>query len=366
MSFLDKIAPNFVPRVKENPLNFFDPHNIFGKGGAIERMGGKEQDNKAEDALARAEEAYSGLQAPNLSVSDAADYQDMGAYDPALIEGAKLGDARLADIAQAGDSAFSNISVDPRLKDMQMGSISALDDIIKGGGLNDQDRANLARIQSETAQADRGRREAILQNLGARGMSGSGQELLAQLSSSQAASDRSSQAGLDVAGQAQARALQAIQNQGTMAGNLRSQDYGEQQQLAAAKDAISKFNAGNSMAGNLANAASQNQFALQQANMNQNAQQFNAGAQTDAAKYAQANKQDIANQNVGVRNETQQRRDALPQQNFANQNTIAAGKAGAALPAVNYWDSAAGRKEKERSELLSGAISGASKVAAAL
>ena len=59
-------------------------------------------------------------------------------------------------------------------------------------GLSAIDRAALSEIQNEIAMQERGQRESILQNMAQRGISGSGQELAAQLQSSQAASQLAS------------------------------------------------------------------------------------------------------------------------------------------------------------------------------
>lgn len=155
-------------------------------------------------------------------------------YDPIAAERAAL--------ERVGKSNFEDLSSDPRLKADQMAALSALKELADNGGMTAQDRANLARIQSQVAQADRGRRDAILQNAHARGMSGGGQELLAQLQSSQAATDRSAQQGLDVAGMAQQRALEAMMQSGQLAGNIRGQDWDEAARRAAAMDAINTFN----------------------------------------------------------------------------------------------------------------------------
>src|SRR5690606_33373605 len=67
----------------------------------------------------------------------------------------------------------------------------------------------------------------------------------AKLQSSQAATDRNAQQGLDVAGMAQQRALQAMMERGNMSGQMRGQDFSQQAQIAAAQDAINSFNTAN-------------------------------------------------------------------------------------------------------------------------
>jgi len=184
------------------------------------------------------------------------------------------------------DSGMAGVSTDPRLKEAQMSALASLQGISANGGMTAEDRANLARSQTQAAQADRGRREAILQNANARGMGGSGMELLAQLDSSQAATDRQAQEGLDINGMAQKRALESMMQGGQLAGDMRNQDFGEQSDKARAQDAINQFNTGNkntmnthvadqSFGANQANRDSRQGLAMQNAGMNNQAQVMN-------------------------------------------------------------------------------------------
>lgn len=212
-------------------------------------------------------------------------------------------------------SEFENIQSDPRLKNDQMAALGALQDLANNGGMNATDRANLSRIQSEAAQADRGRREAIQQGMASRGMGGSGMNLLAQLQSSQAATDRQAQQGLDIAGMAQQRALEAMMQGGQLAGNIRGQDFSEAAQRASALDHINQFNASNKLSNDWNNT-----------NMGMDVNKFNAGINNQAATANWGNNQEIANKNVGVKNDAQKVNNIdLPQQGFQNKVTKATG-----------------------------------------
>lgn len=349
-------------------------HDLFGADTRAE-------DRKAAEALAKSTGAWDGLAAPVLKAPEVSSYVDLGAYTPTQVSGPEkvsfnIDPAAQALAAQAGPSAFGNIATDPRLQDAQYQSLGALDEIIKGGGLSAQDQAALSRIQSDVGQADRGRREAILQNLGARGMGGSGQELLAQLSSSQAATDRANQSGLDIAGMGQQRSLDAILNRSNMAGGMQAQDFGQQAQAASAQDIIGRFNAGNTQQTALANMGAQNdinakraagKLGAQQFNVNagQQNKMFNANAATDAAKFGAANAQGISNLNTEAINNQAQAKAALPQQNFMNRTAIASGKQGAALPAVGYYQGLGDRKAQESAGYLDALIKGGSAAATA-
>jgi hypothetical protein len=112
-------------------------------------------------------------------------------------------------------------------------------------GLSAIDRAALSEIQNEIAMQERGQRESILQNMAQRGLSGSGQELAAQLQSSQAASQMASQQGMQQAAQAQQARVNALSNLSNMASGIEQTDFQRQAQKAQAQDVINQFNTQN-------------------------------------------------------------------------------------------------------------------------
>jgi hypothetical protein len=213
----------------------------------------------------------------------------------------------MAQAALVQNSEMSGISSDPALKAAQLEALQGLQDITNGGGLTAADRSQLNRIASEEQSKERGSREAILQNAQQRGVGGSGLELLAQLQNQQSSADRQSQRGLDVAATAQERALQALQQSGNLSGQMRSQDFNEQAQVAQAKDAINQFNAQNRQQVNLSNVTSRN-----------NAQALNL-----------SEKQRISDANATTSNTQQQYNKQLAQQDFENKYKKAGGTAGA-------------------------------------
>lgn len=139
-------------------------------------------------------------------------------------------------------TAYEDVSVDPRLRAAQMDALSSLQEIGDAGGLTATDRAKIEAMSSRVGQEARGAREAILQHQAERGRSGSGFELAAQLQNAQDAATRASQEGTDIAALAEQRALEAITQGGTLAGQMRGQEFGEQAQVAEAQDALQRFN----------------------------------------------------------------------------------------------------------------------------
>lgn len=204
------------------------------------------------------------------------------------------------------ESEMTNISLDPRMKQAQMEALAGLQNISDSGGMTLTDDANLAKIENDEAIRSRGAREAILQNAQARGAGGSGLEIMAQLQNQQDSATRASSRDLDVAAQAQARALDALMQGGNLAGQMGAQDFSQQAQTAQAQDAIAAFNAKN----------------------RQGQQNLNTAARNQAQAQNLATTQGISDANVNVRNQQQQYNKNLPQQQFDNEIQKRSGQAG--------------------------------------
>lgn len=212
----------------------------------------------------------------------------------------------LEQYLQLNPSAMEDISVDQALKNEQMKALSGISEIAEGG-LTEADKAAARDIQREVNQNAEARRQAILQNMAQRGTLGSGMELAAQLASAQQAADQQSRAGDVLAQQAQSRALQALQQSGALAGQVRGQEFGEQAQVAQAKDAINQWNTANQQ--NVAARNVQNQNQAQQQNL--------------------AARQALEEQRANIANQQQIHNKGLQQQQFQNEMQRASGLAGA-------------------------------------
>lgn len=200
-----------------------------------------------------------------------------------------------AQAAMVSQSDMNNISLDPNLRKAQMDALGGLQDISQDG-LTAQDEANLNKIRTQENTAARGSREAILQNADSRGLGGSGLELMSQMKNQQDSATRASQRDMDIAGQAQDRALQALIQGGQLGGQIQNQDFNQQSQVAGANDAIAKFNA-------------QNQ---QQTNV------MNTGAHNAAQASNLGMKQNVANSNVATKNQQNAQKAQVAQQMFNN------------------------------------------------
>ena len=143
-------------------------------------------------------------------------------------------------------------------------------------GLSAIDRAALAEIQNQIASQEKGQRESILQNMAQRGLSGSGQELAAQLQSSQAASQLAFQQGMQQAAQAQQARVNALNNLANLSSGIEQTDFERQAQKAQAQDIINQFNVQNRNNAGLRNLQTQQDLA------NLNVQERNRIAQANA------------------------------------------------------------------------------------
>ena len=282
----------------------------------------------AEEARRKAAEAYAKLKAPTLTDVELEAAPWLRDATAANIDPYSPIKAQLAALSSLDGTAMDDVSTDPRLKEDQMQSLGALRDLANKGGMNAQDEANLSRVQSQNAQADRGRREAILQNAQARGMGGSGMELLAQLQSSQGATDRGAQQGLDIAGMAQQRALDAMVQGGNLAGNIQNQDFSQQAQVARARDAINSFNAQNANQNSQFNAGNTNDISRFNATNDIGVQQYNASNLQDTNRFNTAGRQDAAQNAAGAKNEGTLYNSGLQKDRFDNDVRMADIQAG--------------------------------------
>jgi hypothetical protein len=204
-----------------------------------------------------------------------------------------------------GPSAMEGISLDPAARQKQLEALEQMSGLASGQ-VQPGDIAAFELAKREAGAYDQAKQGQILQEMQQRGQGGSGAELLARLKSSQSSADRLNQAGLEQAKQMQNARMAALQAQSNMAGNLRSQDYGQETDLAKAKDMISQFNAQNA----------------------QSVGSRNTGIRNDAQKYNLQNTQNTANMNTELANKQQIHNKGLQQNQFDNSMSLAGAKAG--------------------------------------
>jgi hypothetical protein len=240
---------------------------------------------------------------PNLEytpydIDQLSDYEAQEIYDPEAMSATELREI-------LGNTA---------MREEQLQARQRLEDIATSGGMTAIDRARLSEIENETAMRERGSREAIRQNMAARGLYGSGTELAAVLQNQQGASQSANMAGSQVAADAQNRAYNAILGSGQMASDIESADYRRLQEAAQAQDAINQYNNQNrntaliqdwqnkQNVGNM-NISAQNEMKTQNQNLLNQQQYYNAvnkpmaqyGMQSQQGQAAQQGYQNAAN-----------------------------------------------------------------------
>lgn len=277
----------------------------------------------------QATELFKGLDVPDI--------ESQKLFLQQYVEAGQLSPEQ-AEAALIEMNAYDDMELDSTGKQAQLAALNQLSEIGNEGGLNASDRAKLQGIQTQEQTQARGAREAILQNAAARGASGSGLEMLAQLQNAQDAATRASTRDLDVAAMAQDRALQALQSAGQLGGNINQQQFGQQKDIANSKNEIAKFNAANTQQVGLSNVAGNN--AAQAKNLE--------------------NRQNISNANVDTANKQQQYNKGLIQQQFQNQMAKASGQAGAIGNQANQAN-----MNRQADQQLFGTLVGAGATAAA-
>lgn len=215
-------------------------------------------------------------------------------------------------------NAFNAVKDDPSLVGAQKQALQQLQDIGTQGGMTAVDKAQLNDITNTQNQEAQSRLASIQSNAKERGVGGSGLELAGALNNEQAAADRAANSGVQVAANAQQRALAAIQAGGTQAGQMQAAEYGEQANKAQAQNALDQFNANVSNSTNMyntqaANAAQAANLAAKQATSNSNADISNT------------NKEYNAQQNQTVYNDQLQKAQGIAgiDQNSANADQAA-------------------------------------------
>ncbi len=256
----------------------------------------RQAQTQAENAQKNALAQWTNIKTPSIEDQTLAleNYQNAGTLSPEMLQALGL-----------GDTALSDVTTDPRLKSEQMAALAQISGFASGNPqAGDMAGFQLARQNAAgEAQAKNGQ---ILQEMQQRGQAGSGAELLAKLKNSQNSAQMLATQDMEQAQAMQQARMQALQAQGNMASNIRSQDYSQDANLASARDNIAKYNAQNS----------------------QNVAATNVAAKNNAQAANLQNSQNIGNMNTGVANQQQMANKGLLQQQFNNQTTLAAGATG--------------------------------------
>jgi hypothetical protein len=202
-----------------------------------------------------------------------------------------------ADVILQERTELEGLQVDPALEEAQYESLARLQALASQGGLDDIDRNKILQIYDNMTQTARAGREAAATKAKAQGTYGSGLAYLDQQMANQDASQQANRFQAQVAADAAERKNQAIRDSATLATGIRDQSWNEQAQVAAAQDAINKFN-------------TQNRIDTQQGNIDRNLQAQIANQQ---------NQQSVNNKNADIANQETLYNRAARQQQFENE-----------------------------------------------
>jgi hypothetical protein len=155
-------------------------------------------------------------------------------------------DPNLQD-TKLGPSAAEGLRADPRARAARMAALEQLMQMGAEGGMDAQSRAALAEAQATSEQHEQAQRGALMAQAARRGMANSNLAMSQALAAQQGSASRLGMQGVRAAGDARSRALDAIAASGSLAGGIERDDFSQQMGVADRRDAISEFNARNSM-----------------------------------------------------------------------------------------------------------------------
>lgn len=267
-------------------------------GGAMAQRAGAEQQASADAASARARALIGGVETPDIEKQklDLAQYQYLGGLTPEQLETMGL-----------GPSAMEQVNVDPLYKQKQLEALERVGQLSEEG-MTPEEKSILEMSRRKAASETQAKMAQILQDRQQRGIGGSGDELAAKLAAAQQGADAQSQGDMQAAQQAMSTRRQALQQLADMSSGLRGQEYGEQSNLAKARDVISQFNVQNA----------------------QDVAKTNVSARNQALARNLETRQGLANQNVGLSNEQQLYNKELLQKDYLNRMDKAKSMAGMA------------------------------------
>lgn len=151
----------------------------------------------------------------------------------------------LLSAGQSQPSAFGSIAEDPTLRAAQMNALRQMQNESNRQGLTAEDQAAQLQAANQANQHNRSMRDAALQEMAMRGQGSASQELATRLQGQQTDANSMALASSQNAANARQRALQAMGASGSMASNVRGQDWSNAAQRAQATDTINQFNAAN-------------------------------------------------------------------------------------------------------------------------
>lgn len=293
-------------------------------GGAVGFFGSSSEDE--ERAKAAAQAAFDEIMSLNAPPKMARDillrnFEQAGVLTP-----------EMEQMINFPESTVAQIQEDPRFKEAQVTALQQWKERASTG-MTPEEYALMNKMRNEAERATQAQQQSILQRAQATGTSGSGNELAAQLLSSQASANREMEGGLEIGAQASRNALEALRNYGSMAGDVRAQDFGVAKDKAAAKDAFAKLRTDYQAGLEQRNVASRNA-----------AQKANIGRQ-----------QQVSDANISQANQEELRKLAAEGEDWQNEAKYRSMRAGAYGGQQNFYNQEQAKKDAELKGILSSA-----------
>lgn len=143
---------------------------------------------------------------------------------------------------QSGRSEMDNVHADQGSVDAQLRALKGMEESYNTGGMDAQSLAQLNQVQGQVAQADRSRREALVDRAARTGQGRGGASYASLLQGTQNAAEANSQGAFDAHAAARMRALQSMSDAGRLSSGMREQGFNEGAARANANDRIGMFN----------------------------------------------------------------------------------------------------------------------------
>lgn len=227
-----------------------------------------------------------------------------------------------------GETAQSLIQEDPDLREVQKLAIEGQMERAKTG-FTAEEKAKVDELRRMAGSEDQARQSSIISSLAERGALGGGQELAARLSSSQAATDRQAQGGLQLGAELARAKREALGQAAQSASSMSQQDYQKALNKAQGQDQIRQFNA---QVSSRDTAARQAQEAQKTALSNQQ-QQYNTQLGQQQFQNEMAKQGAIAGAYTGQANLMNQQAAMLPQKGSMLGGVLSGAGSGAATGA---------------------------------
>jgi hypothetical protein len=161
----------------------------------------------------------------------------------ARIQGIPLPDMPPLKADQLGASAEGQLAPDETLRSKQLSALGEIQNVIDQGGLDLTDKANLEESLNGAINQQRRARAGVASDAAERGQMNSGNRLMMDMNAAQSGANDARKSGIEVAGMAQRRRLQAIQDSANMAAGLRNEDWAQKDAAARARDMRDERNA---------------------------------------------------------------------------------------------------------------------------